>query len=328
MRFGRVGESVGHVGEEGEELHEQRVGGQHRVAETRRGCGEEGIGGHQTEGAQKNILVDVEKAGHGLQTDAFAQVGVFRQAAVIACPEEPRDGHTRVLRHHRTPGDARDAHAEPEDEQGAEEDVHHIGDDGYDHRCAGVLHADEPAVDGEEGDGGRGGPDAGEEVLRGECLRPFAALHQPQRESPQGIAQHDEQQGQYHGYGHRADQDAGALPQVAGAVGLCRDAARPHAQEAAGPVDHVEDRRPDTDGAYRGGTVVQSACDGRIDHSQQRNGDVGDDVRYGEPQDLPVHPVHNSSHACSYACKGIFFPWDTPIPPSEKRPATAALRVW
>ncbi len=150
----------------------------------------------------------------------------------------------------------------------------------------------------------------------------------PQRESPQGIAQHDEQQGQYHGYGHRADQDAGALPQVAGAVGLCRDAARPHAQEAAGPVDHVEDRRPDTDGAYRGGTVVQSACDGRIDHSQQRNGDVGDDVRYGEPQDLPVHPVHNSSHACSYACKGIFFPWDTPIPPSEKRPATAALRVW
>lgn len=231
----------------------------------------------------------MEELRHGFEPDAAPQVGIFCQPAVVDAPEYPRHCDARVLCHHRSPGHARDAHVELEDEQGAEDDVHHVGDDGDDHRRFGVLHPDEPAVYGEERYGGGCRPDTGEEVFGCECPGPFAALHQPKREPPHGVAQQNEKQGQHDGHGHGTDEDVGTFAQVAGSVGLCRDAARSHAQETARPVYHVEYRRSDADGAYCGGTVAQPARYRRIDHAQQGDGDVGYDVWDGESQYSPVH---------------------------------------
>ena len=114
------------------------------------------------------------------------------------------------------------------------------------------------------------------------CISPSGNL-------PHGVAQQNEKQGQHDGHGHGTDEDVGTFAQVAGSVGLCRDAARSHAQETARPVYHVEYRRSDADGAYCGGTVAQPARYRRIDHAQQGDGDVGYDVWDGESQYSPVH---------------------------------------
>src|SRR5699024_2358911 len=57
----------------------------------------------------------------------------------------------------------------------------------------------------------------------------------------------------------------------------------------------VEDSRPDAYGAYRRRPFGQPARYRRIGHAQERDGDVGYDVRYGELQYAPVHPVHGGA---------------------------------
>ena len=64
-------------------------------------------------------------------------------------------------------GHARHAHAHRVDENDAQNDVDHIGEDGDDHRDGGVLHSDVPAVEGIEAEHRRRRPDAHAEISRG-----------------------------------------------------------------------------------------------------------------------------------------------------------------
>ena len=64
-------------------------------------------------------------------------------------------------------GHARDAHAHGVDEDDAQNDVDHIGQDGDDHGDGGVLHADVPAVERIEAEHRRCRPDAYPEICGG-----------------------------------------------------------------------------------------------------------------------------------------------------------------
>lgn len=154
------------------------------------------------------------------------------------------------------------------------------------HGDHGVLHAREPAVEAEEQDARRHGPDARVEVFAGH----LRAVEGPQRRLAHGILQGDHHHTHHHGHGQRAHQHVRAFAVVARAEGLRREAARAHAHERAVPVDEVEDRDPDGQRAdCRGGVGAPVSGNGRRDDAHQGHGDVRDDVRQRQAQYFTVH---------------------------------------
>jgi len=73
------------------------------------------------------------------------------------------------------------------------------------------------------------------------------------------------------------------------------DAAGTHAQEGAVPVDHRKDGRADGEGGDVG-VVADAPGDRGVGHAQQRDGDVRDDVRQRQTQDLAVSRGESEGH--------------------------------
>ena len=195
--------------------------------------------------------------------------------------------HAEVLGDDRAVTDAGDAHPAAEGEEPRTADMDDVLQNGDPHGDAGVLHPDEPAVEAEEHDARRYGPDAGVEVFGDQ----FVAVHGPDRRLAERVLQQQDQCAQYGRDEQRARQRGGAFAVVLRAVGLRRQSARAHAQEGAVPVDEVEDRNADgqrSDRA-RGVAAAQIAGDHRAGDAHDGDGDVGNDVRKREPQDFPIH---------------------------------------
>ena len=192
-----------------------------------------------------------------------------------------------VLGDDRAVTDAGDAHPAAEGEEPRTADMDDVLQNGDPHGDAGVLHPDEPAVEAEEHDARRYGPDAGVEVFGDQ----FVAVHGPDRRLAERVLQQQDQCAQYGRDEQRARQRSGAFAVVLRAVGLRRQSARAHAQEGAVPVDEVEDRNADgqrSDRA-RGVAAAQIAGDHRAGDAHDGDGNVGNDVRKREPQDFPIH---------------------------------------
>jgi hypothetical protein len=87
---------------------------------------------------------------------------------------------------------------------------------------------------------------------------------------------------------------AGAVPSVR----LGGETACAAAQEPEIPVQHVEEHRADGDAADEGGGAevaggAQVPGHGDVDHAHQGHGDVREDARNGEAEDVPVE-VHRN----------------------------------
>ena len=288
-RLGRIGEAVVHVGEEREELEQQGVHGQQLlVAQPGRRSGEEGVDRHDAERAQDDVAVDDEVGLQRAEVDDLRPVDELHDVAVFGHKQHRGQRHAAPLGDDRGVGDADDAHIHAEGEPQAAEAVDDIHRDGRAHGEEGVLHARVPAVEAEEQDAGRHGPDACVEVFAGH----LAAVHRPQRQLAHGILQQHHQDAHDSGHGEGAPQHVGAFAEVSGAERLGRQSACAHADERAVPVDEVEDRDADGQRADRGCRIAAPVSgDGGRDDAHQRHGDVRDDVRKRDAQYFPVH-VH------------------------------------
>ena len=179
------------------------------------------------------------------------------------------------------PGDAGEAERReagvPEGEADGEEDVRGIDQQVADHRPDGVLHADEPALEGEQreggrgrpdadvkvlggkGEGGRGRPDADVKVLGGKGLHLGRAFYQEERHLHHDPLQGDQREARSEGDPERpfqGDRDVRLgfrHPGAVTAVGLRRQSAGSSPQEPEVPVQHVEEHRADGDAADEGG---------------------------------------------------------------------------
>ncbi len=287
--LGGEGEAVVHVGEEGEELQEKRIDGQQfAVVHPRRGSGEEGVDGHDAERAEHDVAVDAEEGFQRPEIDHLGPCDGDEPPPVARDEQHGRKQHADPLGEHRSVGDTDDAHVAVEGEPEAEDHVDDVDRNGRRHRNHGVLHAREPAVEAEEQNTRRHGPDAGVEV----GARHRIAVHGPQRRLAQRILQHDHRRAHHRGDDQRPDQHAGALAEIARPVGLRRQAARSHADERTVPVDEVEDRYADGQRSDRGGRIgAPMAGDGRRDDAHQRHGDIRDDVGKRDAQYFAIH-VH------------------------------------
>ena len=286
-RLRGVGEAVVHVGEEREQLQQQGVHGQQRgIAHAGRRPGEEGVDGHDAERAEDDVAVDDEKGFQGFEVQHLGPVDRGEQLPVFEREQQRREPHARPLGDDRGVGDAHDAHVHPECEPQAAKDVHDVDRDGRQHREDGVLHPREPAVEAEEDDARRYGPDAGVEIVAGH----LAAVHGPQRQFAQRVLQQDHQHAHHGRHRQRPDQHVGAFAEVAGSERLGREAAGAHADERTVPVDEVEDRHADGQRADRGGGIgAPVPCDGRRDDAHEGYGDVRDDIGERDAQYFAVH---------------------------------------
>ena len=164
--------------------------------------------------------------------------------------------------------------------------MHDVDRNGRTHGNQRVLHARIPAVEAEEHDACRHGPDAGVEV----GARHLAAVHRPERQLADGVLQRNDQHSHRGGNHQGAGQHVGAFAEIACAEGLRRKAARTHPHEGAVPVDEVENRHPDGQRTDVGGRVTRRmAGDGRTDDAHQGHRDVRDDVGQRQAQDFAVH---------------------------------------
>ena len=164
----------------------------------------------------------------------------------------------------------------------------HVDRDGREHRYQRVLHSRKPAVEAEQQNPRRHGPDAGVEVL----ARHVVAVESPQGQLAQRVLQQQHQQAHSSGHEQRPDQHVGAFAEVARAERLRRQSAGPHAHERAVPVDEVEDRHADGQRADRCGRIrTPVPGDRRRDDAHERHGDVRDDIGERNAQYFTVH-VH------------------------------------
>ena len=200
--------------------------------------------------------------------------------------EEDAEGEAGVLGEDGAEGDAGDVPPQAQHEEERGEDVDNVERDGDPHGGLGVLHADEPAFDGVEAEGGRSGPDADEEVGQRHLHHLAAAFEDDGHEQRYGPLQGDEHQGDGQCDGAGADEGGEGFVPALGAVGLGGEAGGAHAEEAEVPIDEVEDGGADGDGPDVGGGEV--AHDGHVDHAEQGHGDVGDDVGQGQAEDALV----------------------------------------
>lgn len=213
----------------------------------------------------------------GRQVEDRRPVDARDELAVIGRDEHGGQRNAQILGDDRAVTDAGDAHSAAEGEEPRTADVDDVLQHGDPHRDAGVLHADEPAVEPEEQDAGRYGPDAGVEVFGHQVV----AVHGPDGRLAERILQQQDQCAQRGCDQQRAGQRGGAFAAVARSVGLCRQTAGAHAQEGAVPVDEIEDRDADgqrSDGA-RGVAAAQIAGDHRAGNAHDGDGDVRYDVR-------------------------------------------------
>ena len=101
------------------------------------------------------------------------------------------------------------------------------------------------------------------------------------------MLQQDQQESGAQADGDRADQHHQRFFHVAAAVRLCREAAGPHAQEPEPPEHEIEDRSshshcPEIHRAFKVSHQPE------VDHTEQRDRDVRDDVGDGEEKDAAV----------------------------------------
>ena len=287
-RLGRLRETVGHVGEEGEQLQQDGVDGQQcPILHAGRCAGEEGVDGYDAERADDDVAVDDQKAPDRSHVEDCRPVDARDELPIVGHDQHGGQRHAEILGDDRAVTDAGDAHPAAEGEEPRTADMDDVLQNGDPHGDAGVLHPDEPAVEAEEHDARRYGPDAGVEVFGDQ----FVAVHGPDRRLAERVLQQQDQCAQYGRDEQRARQRGGAFAVVLRAVGLRRQSARAHAQEGAVPVDEVEDRNADgqrSDRA-RGVAAAQIAGDHRAGDAHDGDGDVGNDVRKREPQDFPIH---------------------------------------
>ena len=88
-------------------------------------------------------------------------------------------------------------------------------------------------------------------------------------------------------------QDTGTFLTVSPAIGLGRKSAGTDTQKAEVPVQKVEKHRPDGDASdHDSRTAVKMACHSYVHHTDQRNGDVGQNARKSQFQYVLVDRSH------------------------------------
>ena len=272
QRFGGICEAVVHVREEREELQQQGVHGQqHRVFHAGRSPREEGVDRHDAERTQHDVAVDDEEGFERFHVEYLSPVDARQYLAVAQHEQQQRKSHARPLCDHRGVGNADDPHVHAEGEPKAAQDMHHVDRNSREHRYHGILHTREPAVEPEQEDASRYGPDAGVEIR----ARHFVAIESPQGQLAQRVLQGEHQQSHARRHDHRPYEHVGAFAEIPGAERLCRESAGSHAHERAVPVDEVENRHPDGQCADRRRRIrTPVPGDGRRHDSHQRYGDV------------------------------------------------------
>ena len=289
-RLACISETIREIGEDVEELHQDHVDREHVVAELGRLVVEVGDAQHEQDAADHEVGVDREETFQLVGLQEYLFLYGHQVFAVFGEQKCHGDGQAAILRDDRAQGHAAHAHAHRVDEQDAQHDVHHVGDDGDGHGDGGVLHPDVPAVEGIEAEHRRRRPDAHAEVGDGEGQHFLAAVEQLQAEPFHEALQRKHQNG-----GNQRDAE-GAIERmchlglVARAVGLRREArgARPH--EAEHRVHHAEDGAAQSDGSDVGHAVLMPHQH-HVHEAEQRHGDVADDVRDGQLQDGTVEGV-------------------------------------
>ena len=288
QRFGRECEAVHHVRKEREELHQQRIDRKHHIAHTRR-CGrKESIDYDDTGRAQENIAVDAEKPQHRPHIETRTKVDISDETAVIDQPQRRSGSQAAVLRHDRTPCDARDPPVQAVDEPEPERDVQQVDDDRNVHRETRILHADKPTLEREERQRSGRGPQPHIEILGRLAHRLRSTVHHPESEVPHPVTGNEQQQRNGKRNAYRTDEHRAHFAEIARTVGLRHEPAGSHAQEGEIPVDEVEDGHAD---GHRADQRIdpQVTDDGHIDHAHQRHGNVRNNIGNRQCENLPVH---------------------------------------
>lgn len=175
-RLGRLRETVGHVGEEGEQLQQDGVDGQQcPILHAGRCAGEEGVDGYDAERADDDVAVDDQKAPDRPHVEDRRPVDARDELPIVGDDQHGGQRHAEILGDDRAVTDAGDAHPAAEGEEPRTADMDDVLQNGDPHGDAGVLHPDEPAVEAEEHDAAWVRPRCGRRSIRRPVRRPFMA---------------------------------------------------------------------------------------------------------------------------------------------------------
>lgn len=301
--FAGKGQPVHHITEQGEQLHEQRVGSQNLRPLHRSSRGEVEVDGDKADRAQEDFKIDPaigkerevgsEQPGTELQSPTVAGLQL-----VAAQDAHQRKAEPGPLGNERAQGHALHPKMADQHKQQRGQDVHHVLPYGNKHGQARVLHTDEPARQGIQPQHSRRAPYARIIIGCTQCAHVGRGLHQPEREQL-------ERHLQRHNDGAEQERRQQAAVQnvegggVAGSTALsglpaeslgCKPA-RAHAQKTEKPVHHIENHRPHGNGANVGGTA-HVAHNGHVAKPQQRHRDVRHDAGQGQSPYFAVNRLH------------------------------------
>ena len=282
------GDAVHEVTVEGEQLQNQGINGKDEVAAAGTDRDKCQADGHQQETAHKDVAAHLEVAPGALETPHSAPVEQTVQARELALHGQGGIEQSQPLARQRAHGDTRKAHLQQIDADEARRDVKNVGHDGDPHRALGVLHTQQPPLEGHHHQHGRNTPDADGEIGDSQRSNLGRGPDNPQQQQPDGPLQHDDEGRDDDGQRRGLAQQLGALVEVAAAARLCRHARCAHAQEPEIPIHQVEHHRAHSHSTDKD-LIAQVPRDGGIHQAQQRHGDVGYNRRQRNPQYLPIH---------------------------------------
>ena len=167
-------------------------------------------------------------------------------------------------------------------------DIDHIGNDGYNHRNACVLHPHIPAVEDIDEQGCGRSPQSDADIFA--CLSSDGLLTRSQQ-IPEAFYQrscYEKKQGCDNCHRDAACQIACDGSYIATPESLCRESRSPHTEEGEEPKDEIDHPRSHSHCPDRVGRV-HTTGQPYIHDGEERYGNVGDDIRNSQAQDAPVH---------------------------------------
>ena len=170
--------------------------------------------------------------------------------------------------------------------------IHHVYQDIHRHGRTGILHADEPSLEGEEREGCRSCPYTDIEILTSNRRHFVRTRHKRQHNCHKQPLYRPDSQCCHHGDCHALPQYLSALLRNLGtsyivllsfSIGLCSQTAGSDSEETEVPVQQIKEHCADGYSAY-GSCVTQVSHNRGVHYSHQRDSYIRQDTRNSESQ--------------------------------------------
>ena len=307
-RLSGIGKTVREIAEEHQKLHEDGAHGQQQVPIPGRQHREPDVHRNHPDRPQEQVPVQREERPRTGRT-VFVREAVIlslsstgralfvRGEVVAAAGGEEGVGEAAPLGQDRPQRHAGKAQGrEPcqaESQRHGQQHVEAVHQKIGHHGAHGILQADEPALESEEGKRSGCGPDADVEVPRGQFPNLRGTVHHQESQLYHHPLQRNERQPGQERHAKRPPENPRYLSVCTrgilctrAAISLGREAARSHPQETEVPVQEVKEHGAYGDAAdeRRRRAARQMPRHGHVHHPHQGHGDVGQDAGNRQPE--------------------------------------------